>query len=371
VNKERPTRRIGHKEVIHNRWLNVYPFIPGSLAQWKNDMRCDVIYAASKISGIKPMNPLIDVYDLGGTRGIKDIMPEFMMLPQRGQDMLQNLFQFRYMHDVCDVLYGIGYKDRSNLYGIPYDFRLVLDKDAREALFTQFREFIMKSVATNGGKKCVVFAHSLGCIMFKWFLSGSGMVTEQWIADYIEEIVMVSPPFGGSLLALKTIMFGDFYVPKFHKLYRDELQINTGIVICLPNEIGFNPTAELMNIGGRSISIESSYKYCNDHISFQIWRDLYKPFQDVILQPLDVKVTVFVGNKAPTPIWYRSLHEEAYPTDERTVGGDGIIVPICTSVYTKMFGDRVDIRDVDSKHIDIISNSEVLAKLLEVALAPP
>lgn len=364
MNKERPIRRIAGKEVVHNRWLNVYPFIPGSVKQWKDDMGTQLV-----MNGVKSKDPLIDVYDLGGTRGIKDVLPEFLLLPERGQYIMQDLFQFRYMHDVCETLYANGYEDRKNLFGIPYDFRLVLDADSRIVLFNRFKEYVEKSVATNEGRRCVVFAHSLGCVMFKWFLSSH--VSDDWIANHIEELILVSPPFGGSIMALKTVMFGDFYVPKFHNLYKQELQLNTGIIMCLPNDVGFSPEAELMRIGGRSVRLEDIESNI-DMISFKLWRDLYKRFQEEIMCALaHVRTTVYEGRGTLTPTWYGALNEDSYPCDEKTIDGDGIITPLCSSVYTKLFGDNVDIRTINAKHTNIITHKNVLRKILETALASP
>lgn len=367
VNKHKPTRNIMGKELVHNRWLNIYPFIPRNVDQWKNDMGCDVIRGSNgDVIGIKPVNDAIDVHDVGGTKGIKDVLPEFLLLPRRGQDVLQDMFQFRYFHDVCQVLYDRGYEDHASLFGIPYDFRLVLDPAFRSDLFLRMKETVEKAVATNYGKRCVVYSHSLGSIMFKWFLSS--FVTEQWIADHISDIMLISPPFAGSVASLKTVIYGDFYLPRFHKLYMNELQHNTGIIMCLPNKIGFADDAELLRNGDHSITMNDYRRM--DHVSMKIWRELYEPYlYDIVIKPLHgVRTTVFKCNTIPTPIWYGSKKKDEYPSDQLCADGDGIITSLCESVYVRMFGDRVDVRHVDSKHTHIIYHPEVVGKLLEYAL---
>lgn len=370
VNKQRPMRNLLGKEMIHNRWLNVYPFVPRNIDQWRRDMGCEVVSESSgRIVGVKPVNNAIGAHDVGGTKGIKDVFPEFLLLPRRGQNMLQDMFHFRYFHDVCEVLYECGYKDHISLFGVPYDFRMVLDPGFRTTIFEQFKNIIEKSVATNGGKKCVVLSHSLGSVLFKWFLSS--FVSTGWIEDHIADLIIVSPPFGGSVASLKTVIFGDFYIPSFHKWYMKELQRNTGIIMCLPNSVGFSLDEELIRNGHQSIAIKDYWKM--DHISMKIWRDLYEPyFQDVILKPLDdvksMKTTVFRCDTVPTPVWYGSATLGEYPLEQKCGNGDGIITNWCDSLYTGMFGDCVSLRNVDSRHTHIICDPDVVGKLLECAL---
>lgn len=369
VNKNTPTRRILNQDVLHNRWLNIYPYIPRSIDHWKYDMGCDVIRDRDngRVTGIKPLNADVDVYDMGGTKGIKDVLPEFLLLPQMGQNLMQSMFQFRYFHDVCEVLYEKGYHDHKNLFGIPYDFRLILDPVYRHRLFERFREYI-----ETPGTPVVIFAHSLGAVLLKWFLSSH--VPREWIDTHIDEIILVSPPFGGSAASIKTVIFGDFYVQQFHKLYKDELQVNTGVVMCLPNvNGGWTRDAPIIQMGDDAIRIDDYEQLAQmGHVSFEIWRDLYKPYLDVIRAPVYVPTTVFNGESKNTPIWYKTHSIEKYPHEELYGCGDGIIQPSDSAWYADVFrGGLNDIRIHGAKHTDIISNTIVMQKLLEACFMYP
>lgn len=368
MNKERPTRKVLNREILHNRWLNIYPYIPKAVEDWKYDMGCDVIRSGNCIVGVKPKNNAIDVWDMGGTAGMKDVLPEFMLLPSVGRELMQDMFQFRYFHDVCETLYKAGYRDGRDVFGIPYDFRLVLDPEYREDLFSKFQEYI-EVATTRAQKKCVLFAHSLGAVMLKWFLSS--YVTERWAEEHIQEMILVSPPFGGAPISLKTVMFGDFYLPQFHNLYKDTLQVNTGVILCLPNHMHYmHRNQEILRIeGGESIGCTDYNRLATEgHVSFQIWRDLYRPYLDVIAGPVGVKTTVYNAVNNDTAVWYGTPSREKYPSQEKYEKGDSIIVPMSHHWYRNVFrGEFADVRLLDARHIDIISNRDVLRKLLEAA----
>jgi hypothetical protein len=370
VNKERPMRKVLHKEIVHNRWLNIYPYIPNTMAGWKYDMGCDVVRGENRrIVGVKPKNDAIHAYDVGGIQGIKDVLPEFLLLPASVQRILQDMFQFRYFHDACQQMMSAGYKEGMNMFGIPYDFRLVLDFEYRATLFMTMKQIIETACERNGSSDgCVIFAHSLGAILFKWFVSG--YVSTQWMDKYIASMILISPPFAGSVVSLKTVLFGDFYVPQFHKLYKDELQVNTGIITCLPNIMGYSPYQPLVQIERENVNVS-----CNDylaladagHVSFEIWRDLYMPHISTIVSPVAGRSVVFHAKNRDTPYMLRTPDWDTYPTECLTKNGDGIISELDRSFLQGVF-PNAEVYSIDAKHTDIIANPHVLAKLREETL---
>lgn len=373
VDKTKPTRDILRKEVLHNRWLNIYPFIPKSIDQWKQDMGCNVQRGYSgHVVGIKPNNPNITTYDFGGTKGIKDVLPEFLLLPDRVQEMLQTSFHFRYFHDMCEEFYSHGYKDHETLFGIPYDFRLVLDMEYRNQLFAVVKQKI-EMATTNTQRSCVVATHSLGGVMFKWFLST--YVDKAWIKKHIHKLYLLTPPFGGSLYSLKTVLFGDFYIPHFHHMYKPELQTNTGIIACLPNHFGFDIHHPLLEIEEPEYSVVRLRDYHNlytqGHLSFQIWYDLYLPHLSDICSYIEVDCHVINAINKATPYVYRIKKKGEYPYKEYHSNGDGILLPLKeTSTYHQMFPkNKLQVTTLqDCKHTDIISSQYVIKNILEHAL---
>lgn len=372
VNKNKPTRTIMRKELVHNRWLNIYPFFPRCIEEWKSDMKCDITRTScGKVAGVKPVARDITILDFGGTCGIKNMLPEFLLLPENIQDIMQNAFQFRYYNELCDDLYSFGYKDHESLFGIPYDFRLVLDPDYRTELFQGMKHIIEKAKSHNN-QQCVVATHSLGCLMFKWFLSSH--VDPEWVKSHIYRLFMLSPPFGGSLYSLKTVMSGDFYIPHFHGMYKDELQTNTGIVMCLPNRFGFDPTYPLMKIEEPQKSVitlgDYSRLYQEGHVSFQIWQDLYLPHVHDIYRYVDVDCHIINAINRATPISYTVRQPGKYPHKESHSDGDGIIIPPDKSVVDAMFPlDKLRMTTLkECKHTEIITHSFVVRNILESAL---
>ena len=365
VNKERPTRKVLHKELVHNRWLNVYPYIPKSMDEWKYDMGCKVLRSADgrRVIGLEPLNKNIDVYEMGGTQGMKDLLPEFAFLTKRMRDAMHDMFAVRYFHDMCEMLYAEGYQDFVNLFGVPYDFRLVLDPMYRLCYF-----WTLQNIIERTGQPCVIFAHSLGAILFKWFVST--MVTREWIDANIAEAIIVSPPFAGSAAALKTIMFGDFYVSYFHKLYKDELQVNSGIVMCMPNAHGFDASRVLLTAGRTDVRRTDYDRLADEgHVSFEIWRDLYAPHIADITAPVTMRTTVFNSVDRDTAMRFCTRDFDTYPQCTEYAPGDGVIVPQPGEWYTRVFGRQTtDVRFVPANHTDIISNAEVLQKVREAAL---
>lgn len=336
-------------------------------------MECVVVRGKDgKISGVKPVADYITPYDVGGTKGIKDMLPEFLLLPDAIQDVMQTSFQFRYFHDLCESLYTVGYEDHASLFGVPYDFRLVLDPEYRVSLFDSMKDTVEKAKCTMN-KKCVVATHSLGSLMFKWFLSTH--VSQEWIDNHVHKTYLISPPFGGSLFSLKTVLVGDFYIPHFHHLYKNELQVNSGIVMCLPNHIGFDKKQSLVEIEepDKSVITLQDYKklYDQGHVSFQIWYDLYKPFLKDVCSYINVDCHVVNALNKATPTLYKIKTHDTYPHKEVYSNGDGIILPLKDDVFSRMFAkDKLKVTTIyDCKHTDIISHPVLVSNILEDALS--
>lgn len=374
VNKQKPSRKIVHRQMLHNRWLNVYPFIPKSIDQWKHDMHCTIVKGDdNKVKRVIPACNDITTYDVGGTHGIKDVLPEFLLLPDSFQEVMQSSFQFRYYHDMCEACYSVGYKDHETLFGIPYDFRLVLDPEYRINFFTQIKH-ILEEAFHKQKQSSVVVTHSLGALMFKWFMS-SAVVDNDWLQKHVHYLYMLSAPFGGSLYALKTVLYGDFYIPQFHAMYKNELQTNTGIIMCLPNELGFEPIQRLVEVdeSDKHITLQDYATFYDEgHVSFQIWNDLYRPYMDLICSYNNVPCHVINATNKATPHTYKVRNDVSYPYFEYNSNeGDGIILSLRNNILENMFPkEKLQVTTLkDCKHTHIISHPVVVRNILECALS--
>lgn len=326
-------------------------------------MECEIVRdSTGKITGLKPKSNL-RVHDVGGTNGIKDLVPEFLFLPQRHQNMLDDQFHFRYYHHMCEYLYDKGYIDGEDLFGAPYDFRLVLDPEHRARVFRRFRRLIER-----GGRPSVVVAHSMGCIMLKWFLSE---MSQEWIEKHIARIVFVSPAFGGALFALRSVMSGDHYITMFSDKIREELRYNSGIVMCLPNELAFDELDRLWTWkdGRESVGIEdiAGIEGMATGTAGEMWRALYAPYLDRIRAKIDVPVFTVLANKKETPKSFETMDRNDYPHATNMGDGDGVLLRRSLTCYRDMFYEYKEMMLTGMDHTAILRDRRVLAMIAEYA----
>lgn len=362
-----------NQKVVDNRWINIYPYNPLSVKQWKQDMAVNILRDGDgKILRVIPKDHEIEAFDVGGTGGIKDMVPEFTFLNKSTQHKLESAFQYRYYHTLCNYLHRHGYVERKNLLGLPYDFRLVLDPVYRYELFEQTRVMIEEASENNRDQRAVLVGHSLGCVLMKWFFTTH--VTQEWIDRYIHRFVCVSAPFGGAMFAMRAVVSGDYYVPMFHKVYKEEMQMNTGIIMCLPNRLSYDAHVPLMDILKENRRVRlNSYNELADRglIAFELWRDLYEPHLAVIEKRVSVPTHVVccLDNSAPSKYYTETM--DSYPYQSDHVHGDGVVDSKSLLVYENLF-DRQHLRDFiipRAGHTQIISDPRVMHMIYRYATA--
>lgn len=368
VRKDQVHKNILSKTMINNRWINIYPYVPNHVREWKKDMGFNVARnEEGQIIGLDYHGKNIDVYDLGGTNGIKDIVSEFLLLPKQHQTILQNVFNFRYFQPLCEELYSIGYQDHSNLFGIPYDFRLVLDPAYRNQMFHTMKNIIEVAYGQSH-KRVVIVAHSLGAIMFKWFLGE--FVSQAWVDQYVDTLLCVSPPFGGAMFALRAVICGDYYVPMFHKVFKEELQKNSGIIMCLPNRLAYGEDEVLLEYNKGVVNVNSYNDLAKDHISFQLYKQLYEPHLPTITKHVSVQTHVVIACGTPTPKHYISHELEKYPHKVEYTTGDGVVDERSLHAVAKVFheDDMKLLIIPDGDHTSILNDRRFFHMLKHYAL---
>lgn len=313
-------------------------------------------------------------YDVGGVMGIRDLVGEFSLLDREKQKPLQNAFNFKYFGQLCDMLHDIGYQTKVNLFGLPFDFRIVLDPRYRRHMFADFRKWIEYAVERNKGRKAVVVCHSLGAILFKWFLT---TVPPSWTAMHVHEVIAIGAPTGGAVNAVKVLQYGDYYVPFFHKIFRDELRLNNGIIMCLPNRYAFGEDDALLvekKGDGAAITLKSYAELAKTNDGFAIWRDLYEPHLETIVSTkVDVPVRIIITTSAVTDIQYRTRDlATQYPHDAIVTYGDGVVP--CASLlatrdlFTSAAPTTLDVLN-GSTHSGLLSDRRVFDVLRASAAA--
>lgn len=380
-------KRFFRQKLLDNRWINLTPFNARSVRTWKQDMAYGVRRDATtgRILGFDGYADAgIVPYDVGGTAGIKDLVSELLLLSAKQQEDLENLYQFRYFHALCEALYADGYADHKTLIGLPYDFRLVLDPDYRRRLFNTFRTYIegaVSSVRGGAGEGAVVVGHSLGAVLFKWFLS-AGDVGPDWIRENVAHFVSICAPYGGAPNSIKAAVAGEHYLPFFHHVFREELQYNSGIVMCFPNRIGTMAGDVLYELPGadggaggaarrraagperpREIRMRDYGDLADGGgaIAFEIWRDLYEPHLADVERRVAVPTTAVLTANVATGVRFKARRLSEYPYDTAYGYGDGVVPARSLKSYRKLFAADAtrELLIPNSNHAKVLSDARL------------
>ena len=326
---------------------------------------------ASGADGVGGAAGGLEPYDIGGTRGVRDLVGELMLLSKPHLDEVESAYNFRYFHHICEALESRGYKDRENLIGMPYDFRLVLDPSYREWLFSTFRQWIEETDTADG---VVVVAHSLGAVLFKWFISET--VNQDWIERYIHHFYSISAPYGGAPNSIKASFAGEHYIPFFHHVFRDELQYNSGIVMCIPNYLGHTEGDILYSVSARhkkddiAIRLRDIPELSKDHLSFDMWKDLYAPHLHTVAKKIAVPMTAVITCNAATGIGFRTRNITEYPYDTRYGYGDGVVPARSLKAHRRLFFPELS-REMmidNSHHSKLLSDPRVILDIVTMAI---
>jgi len=371
VHKAQRHRSLFGQQVLENRWMNIAPFSKSNMEKWKRDMYVELKRGVSShhVIGFKNYDTNLCVYDSIGTNGIINIVPEFELLSKSYQDILQRNFHYKYFGIMVDYFKAAGWKEKQNLYGVPYDFRLILDDVVRAEFFGRIK-YVIERAVRKSNEPCVLVTHSLGGVLFKWF--ASTFVDDAWLAQHLHKWFCLNAPFGGTPLALRILFSGEYYVPMFNHMFKEPLRKNGGIIMCLPNKLAFDDLETFLDIENpqRHIRIADYHKLAkNNNASFLIWRDLYEPWLDKIAQPMRLPVEVIYNTDVETPTWYKIKNNGETPYKTRHGAGDGQVVEASLAAADKIFLGHTKSVDIFDKrdHIDIIEDERVFLRIRNAA----
>jgi hypothetical protein len=368
VNKLCKHKTIFGQPVIDNRWMNIAPFSKSNMDRWKDDMYVELKREISShhVTGYKNYDTNIVVYDNIGTRGLTNIVPELDLLSKSYQDILQRNFHYKYLGAMVECFTHHGYKEKQSIYGVPYDFRLILDDVVRNEFFGRVK-YVMERALRKNREPCVLITHSLGGVLFKWF--ASSFVDDAWLATHLHKWFCLSAPFGGTPLALRILFSGEYYVPMFNHMFKDPLRKNGGIIMCIPNSLAFDLDDVFLDIENpeKQIRLGDYHKLAlNNNASFVIWRDLYEPSIGKIAKPVRLPVDVIYTTKVETPNWYKIKNNGDSPYKTRYGEGDGQVVKTSLEAADKLFlGHEKSVDIFDRRdHIDIIEDERLFHRIL-------
>ena len=111
-----------------------------------------------------------------------------------------------YMTENLDYVVG------QNLFGVPYDFRLVADQSYLDSYFADLKALIEQAYektasCESGPKRVFVASHSLGGPVLLYFLNTH--VDAAWKQKYVRAFLAISSPWTGSPKAYRTLLSGD------------------------------------------------------------------------------------------------------------------------------------------------------------------
>eukprot|EP00922_Rhytidocystis_sp_ex-Travisia-forbesii_P062435 GHVS01092594.1.p1 GENE.GHVS01092594.1~~GHVS01092594.1.p1 ORF type:complete len:549 (+),score=73.89 GHVS01092594.1:185-1648(+) len=114
----------------------------------------------------------------------------------------------KYFHEMIKAFESVGYVDKVNLAGRPFDWRLplwqLIYKGSEWAEKTQ--RTVEELYKKNNNKKVVIIAHSLGTLMTVYFLNT--VVDQQWKDQYVDSFVSIGGVYGGSFKVVKALLSG-------------------------------------------------------------------------------------------------------------------------------------------------------------------
>lgn len=136
------------------------------------------------VTGVGHNRPGIEIQPtrFGSTYGVEKLDPD---------DFVGITYMY---HKMVKALKKRGFTANNTLYGAPYDWRLI-----PTANWTKQFVGLIESAYAKTGRKVVIVAHSMGCILSHQVLVTQG---EAWCKKFIEHWYPISPPWTGSPLAM-------------------------------------------------------------------------------------------------------------------------------------------------------------------------
>jgi hypothetical protein len=364
---ERKRVFANQKRILDNRWLNIAPLSPRRMDQWNADMTGQPIRSVKSIECITGLEFDMSIRPLEGIRGIIDMVPEFELLTTSHQEWLDLNFNYKYFGHLVRALKDDGYVEDVDLCAAPYDFRSILDPTYRARWFNDLQMQI-ELQSTEG--KCVVLCHSLGAVLFKWFLSTH--VSAEWAHKHVDRFICVNAPFGGTAIALKALYNGEYFIPIFAKQFQAGLQLNSGILMCLPNEYAYRPDEVLGVLESRFIGLASTYIGCNTlkvglKQASTAWRDLYAPHLPAIMTPIDIPAHVVTTGNIDTLQTFR-VRTTGEAEDVAYEPGDGQVAARCLRVAHDLFvgADTFHTHILDCSHIAAVSDPRFIQLVRDI-----
>lgn len=354
-------------------WISPMMLLPEALGGdcWKR--RC-MAYWRKDSFGIETYNNIEGMYSepsyFGTLRGLDYLSDEIIL------DSL-----ITYFKTTSDVLRANGYRDGVDLFGAPYDFRLILNKDVLSKWMKNFQNLIETAYTTNGFKKVALMGHSCGCVLTHAFLVG---MSKEWKDKHIAKFISVAGPYGGASKAFRTMMSGDnLGIPGKQSTFRDIGRTLSCITWMLPKEDLFG-NLNILTLQGKSYRPREYPTIFNMIGRTQQYLQSI-PYREIMNKSNECKNELVLPFYQPTEIQYvyqnsieedpTIINENAYYMELAKEGrwpsgvfspdkavGDGTVPFLSLYLPTMRWTDGSITRqfNVNADHVGVLSNPEFL-----------
>lgn len=125
-----------------------------------------------------------------------------------------------------------GYVEGKDLFGVPYDWRLILDPTYWRSLSLAVKEEIERRTGGCSNTRATIIGFSLGCLITTRFLREQ---SQEWRIKYIKRVIFVGAPLGGCPKAFISVCGTIDDLPGYNTpCVKKFLQRCSGAFICHP-----------------------------------------------------------------------------------------------------------------------------------------
>jgi pimeloyl-ACP methyl ester carboxylesterase len=261
-------------------------------------------------------------YKFGGLEGVAALDPQLPAASGTYADMIKALGR-------------AGYREKTNLFGAPYDFRLAADGLEQIGWYKRFQNLIEEAVEKNHGQPAVLITHSMGGLVTYYFLKmmeqDSTAVLQDWTRRHVAGLIALAAPWEGSVTAMKGQISGDpFDLPVPHALLRPVQKTSPSGPWLFPRAAAYGGDVLVETTGGDSYtaSVDDALRLLHD-LKLSQQAAIYPRVSELInpLTPLQVPVHCVYGTDVDTEVGYvydvKAFSGEVPPAPHRIRQGPG------------------------------------------------
>lgn len=245
------------------------------------------------------------------------------------------------------------------IYGSPYDFRILGNKDYRIEYYKKLK-FFFENKKRRHGDASVIISHSLGGIVVHDFLSKQ---TEEWKKKFIKKVIFINCPWGGSISALKLLLNEKLQLKNWNtELSIPFIKYYSSLLLLIPNAY-FNPNKIIYrNWKKEQVQIHEILEYWNQNELLQNYHHHFDDMLESLQKHNGVEYHVIVGSKLATP---SSLYENKETLLTKSGNGDGVIEMESLLACEKWNTNNVRIYILENEEHTTILKSNSLFRLIE------